>query len=384
MTTLLRIGYNNLDCQLGLHDGILVSSEYMTSCYLIDDIGLQIQNIITSIGGYSIFTDKDYQHIYVIKINSINKITYFNDNKIKIRHITGNTNSETTFFITTKNTLYKYGTLYHEPKFISSLTNIIDIQPTSSYQIALCLNKNLNTNIRSSLINYSEKSKIFLPNDIINIITEFSNTTTIYFKNTKNNWSKIKKFDDKSETNIIKIATGCRHNLFLDSNGVVWTSGDHHSGKLGYSILVTDRHKNHVSNVKKIEYFIEKGIKLKDIQCGFAHNLALSVDGKIYSWGLNNWGQCGHGYCGDVFKPKLIDVLKDEIVDVIKCGNQNSFCKTVDGKHFIWGSNEYGECLLSNDSRIPIQIDEYLYKKWNRKKINDVFLGYFKTLIVCD
>jgi len=31
------------------------------------------------------------------------------------------------------------------------------------------------------------------------------------------------------------------------------------------------------------------------VVCGFEHSLALTTEGKIYSWGKNNKGQLGHG-----------------------------------------------------------------------------------------
>lgn len=30
-----------------------------------------------------------------------------------------------------------------------------------------------------------------------------------------------------------------------------------------------------------------------DIKCGFHHNIALTESGRIYGWGLNNYGQLG-------------------------------------------------------------------------------------------
>ena len=32
-----------------------------------------------------------------------------------------------------------------------------------------------------------------------------------------------------------------------------------------------------------------------DVKCGAAHNVALDINGDVYSWGHNGHGQCGHG-----------------------------------------------------------------------------------------
>ena len=82
---------------------------------------------------------------------------------------------------------------------------------------------------------------------------------------------------------IIKMASGYNHTLLLSKDGVIWSLGTNPYGQL--------------SNGEHMEpcegtYFIERRIKIVDIACGNYHNLALSSDGYVYSWGHNYYGQC--------------------------------------------------------------------------------------------
>ena len=47
---------------------------------------------------------------------------------------------------------------------------------------------------------------------------------------------------------------------------------------------------------------------IKEVCCGYAHTLAITINGNVYSWGNNQQGQLGLGPDApfDVRKPKLI------------------------------------------------------------------------------
>ena len=134
-----------------------------------------------------------------------------------------------------------------------------------------------------------------------------------------------------------------------------------------------------------MQYFVDNGIKIKEIECGMSHNLALDTKGNVYGWGYNYWGQCGDGSRMNVLEPKKID-FKGMKVKVIKCGSNHSYCKTNDGRNWLWGRNENNECLVLNDKRkrrkIPFCIDRVIEKKCNGQRIKDVFLGYNNTKIL--
>ncbi len=74
------------------------------------------------------------------------------------------------------------------------------------------------------------------------------------------------------------------------------------------------------------------GIHVTQVACGEAHSIALSKEGKIYGWGMSNYGQLGLGFSADSFEPGIgmekskvlepteITGLKNERVSKIICG----------------------------------------------------------------
>ena len=88
--------------------------------------------------------------------------------------------------------------------------------------------------------------------------------------------------------------------------------------------------------------------KVKKVACGDFHSVALTVDGKLYSWGgggsFFNKGQCGHGHNKDSESPEIIkDLERKRVVDVV-CGGYHTLALTEDNELYSWGSGLYGEC----------------------------------------
>ena len=62
---------------------------------------------------------------------------------------------------------------------------------------------------------------------------------------------------------------------------------------------------------------------MKDLQCGWIHNLALSVDGDVYAWGNKDEKQCGVEAGESWLKtPRRIEFFDEYIVDEMKVGSE--------------------------------------------------------------
>ena len=136
---------------------------------------------------------------------------------------------------------------------------------------------------------------------------------------------------------------------------------------------------------RKIEYFSDNGIKIRDIQSGTNHILAIDYEDKIYSWGQNDDGQCGDGTTNDIYEPKSIKSLNEYKIDIARCGEDHSYVKTKCGKHFMFGSNEENECMTFTDEKkitIPRRVDDVIYNKCGIKTIIEVIPGHFNTKII--
>jgi alpha-tubulin suppressor-like RCC1 family protein len=57
-----------------------------------------------------------------------------------------------------------------------------------------------------------------------------------------------------------------------------------------------------------------EGKKIKSIDCGDFHSLALQESGSLYSWGAGEKGECGHGKFENVKVPQKIKYLEGKNV----------------------------------------------------------------------
>ena len=65
------------------------------------------------------------------------------------------------------------------------------------------------------------------------------------------------------------------------------------------------------------------------------------VDGRIFSWGSNQFGQCGIGdRASRVSTPQQVTSLQGLPVSQIAAGGNHSFILSISGALFGWGKNE--------------------------------------------
>jgi alpha-tubulin suppressor-like RCC1 family protein len=80
------------------------------------------------------------------------------------------------------------------------------------------------------------------------------------------------------------------------------------------------------------------------IALGDSHSAALHSDGRIYTWGSNEYGQLGDGTLTGRDRPTPVDRLPvGASVIAIALGRGHSAAALSDGSLYTWGSNEYGQ-----------------------------------------
>ena len=374
--------------------------------------------------GYIIFSDSDHKQIWGSGYNRYGQlgigyqgdnassnvypyhpITYFKKNKIIISKICKNIRGRLTFFISDTRKLYSSGfddyrkplqkDFEVEPKLIEKLDNVIDAQSSKRYCIVIC--KSVNDK-QLLIINYwCRLYKIH--NDIMDLLMEYLKLNIIYsttnepgsghpqYQQFTDTWNQI-EFFKKNNINVIKIALGDETTFFLDDTGIVW--GCCHDPLFlgnGKTYDTFSAHRDTVYIPIKIKFFIENGITIKDIQCGELYTLALDTKGNVYSWGFNDYGECGfdHEYDKIIYKPRHISFFDDCFVDFIKCGWNHSYVGTRDGRHYLFGDNQYLECMNFNGDPFvstPNCINEIVKAECKCSDIVDVILGHYNTIII--
>ena len=95
-----------------------------------------------------------------------------------------------------------------------------------------------------------------------------------------------KKIDAFAGLHVVAVAAGGEHSLALTADGSVWSWGDGGMSNLGHG----DEQRQLLPKI--IEALA--GMRIVAVAAG-THNLALTANGAVWSWGLGSFGKLGHG-----------------------------------------------------------------------------------------
>uniref|UniRef100_A0A8C5M1L0 X-linked retinitis pigmentosa GTPase regulator n=1 Tax=Leptobrachium leishanense TaxID=445787 RepID=A0A8C5M1L0_9ANUR len=112
------------------------------------------------------------------------------------------------------------------------------------------------------------------------------------------------------------ISCGYYHSAFVTQDGELYTFGEPENGKLGQPPELLAGHKvpQRVSGISG---------KVKMVSCGGGHTVA--VTDKIYTFGLGQFGQLGHGtHIFETQLPKVVDAMKKNEVCHVACGENHT------------------------------------------------------------
>ena len=105
--------------------------------------------------------------------------------------------------------------------------------------------------------------------------------------------------------------------FFLDS-GKLFTFGENENGKLGLK-------EKQAENTSRPQPVATDGGHFTAVACGSGHTLALTQDGKVYSFGDGSRGQLGQGTrVLEVKEPSVIQQLSNLKIKSISCGDCHS------------------------------------------------------------
>jgi hypothetical protein len=93
------------------------------------------------------------------------------------------------------------------------------------------------------------------------------------------------------------------------------------------------------------------------VSCGWAHTLALTVDGQLYAWGLNNYGQLGLNDTKQRFYPEVVPLplspagVASTVVDAQAVG-VSSGALLSEGVLLLWGSGTHGKLFHGHGEHV--------------------------------
>lgn len=147
-----------------------------------------------------------------------------------------------------------------------------------------------------------------------------------------------------------QVACGSYHTMVLDIIGQIWAFGSNLHGQLGLTNL-----EPRDSNVK-IPTMIPNFVSVKQISCGYDHSAFIDVDGKIWTFGRNNFGQLGISDNISRNTPTLIEGYND--CKQVACGTKYTAFIEKNNSLITCGNNIYGQLghnnsILSRAENLP-------------------------------
>src|SRR5579859_6837787 len=108
-------------------------------------------------------------------------------------------------------------------------------------------------------------------------------------------------------SDVMVIAAGLSHSLFIKTNGSLWAMGENRYGELGDGTL-------HETN--RPEQIVSSGVTA--IAAGIYFSLFLKSDGSLWAMGENNNGELGNGTFNNTNRPVLI--VSNRVVAIVAGG----------------------------------------------------------------
>lgn len=153
--------------------------------------------------------------------------------------------------------------------------------------------------------------------------------------------------------NIVQLAAGKDHMLALDSKGIVYAWGNGQQFQLGRRVL--ERHRLTALEPHQFGLY-----DIKYIASGDFHCFAIDKDDNVYTWGLNQFGQCGitdeNGELEDgslITKPTIIPKLNGLRIVEIAGGEHHTLALSSEGQVYSWGRYDMKEIGIAADNLPP-------------------------------
>jgi alpha-tubulin suppressor-like RCC1 family protein len=146
---------------------------------------------------------------------------------------------------------------------------------------------------------------------------------------------------------VVAIAAGSYHNLALTCNGTMWSWGQDTFGQLGNDATLANQFTPVATGASYC----------RAIGAGAYHSLAVRYDGYVYAWGYNAYGQLGDGLTTNLPTPTLLSTTSFNNMIAVDGGYLHSVGLQANGVAYTWGYNGLGQ--IGNGTTTSPQLTPY-------------------------
>lgn len=180
---------------------------------------------------------------------------------------------------------------------------------------------------------------------------------------------------------IISIAAGSSHSALLTIEGRLFMWGRNVYGQLGDR---SNSSKNTPIDITS-NFNLMPTETISSVALGWGHSIALTSFGRLFTWGYNGFGQLGDNTLLDQNQPvditRFIQLNENETITNIKLGSSHTLIETSINRYFVWGWNQYGQLGIGHNENQHIPIEFHSNTSSN---IKDVYLGVYHSAMLLD
>jgi len=191
-------------------------------------------------------------------------------------------------------------------------------------------------------------------------------------------------FELSTNEDIIDIALGDFHSSILTSEGHLFAWGSNAQGQIG-----DETTNSRYIPVEVSQHFnLNQDERLIDIESGAGNMMALTSEGRVFSWGYNDYGQVGLGPTNSAYTEAVditdsLNLSLNEEVQKISIGYHHSAILTSNGRILLWGYNNVGQLGNGTIASVfmPTDHTQYLPLR-DGEVITDIELGYYHSMVL--
>lgn len=144
---------------------------------------------------------------------------------------------------------------------------------------------------------------------------------------------------------VFSVSCGHCHTLAVTNNGI-YAWGASQFGQLGLGKVLQCSSPELVTSLAQ-EMIV-------DAVAGQYHSVALTADGRIFTWGWGVHGQLGHGNTDEKTTPSLVKILLGVVVCRISAGYAHTLALSIDGVVYAFGCNVLGQLGTGDNAKSSI------------------------------